>query len=135
MSRNTLAGSCLCGAIRYEVEGPARYLGNCHCPTCRKQHGSAFSTYADFDAAGWKLLCGDNELQTYRSSPPVKRQFCGVCGSNLFYLDENEPDKVWVAAGTLDDDPGTTIGGHIFVGSKAPWYHITDSLPQCNDLP
>ena len=130
MTEESVKGSCLCGAIRYEVPGPARYLGNCHCSMCRKQHGAAFSTYAQFSRDGFHITQGEDGLKSYASSPPVKRQFCETCGSTLFFLYANEPNQIWIAAGTLDTDPGVPHGGHIFVGSKAPWYPITDDLPQ-----
>jgi hypothetical protein len=60
----------------------------------------------------------------------VERTFCGDCGSSLLFRFDGLPDAVWVAAGTLDDDPGIRPDAHIFVASKACWYEIADALPQ-----
>ena len=95
-----LHGSCLCGAIRYEIDGPLGAAGHCHCTMCRKAHGAAFGTYSR-----------------------VKRDAFSA----------SKPGSFALALGTLDDDPGVRPVDHIFVGSKAPWYEITDDLPQHRD--
>lgn len=123
-------GSCLCSAVRYEIHGPIEEIHHCHCSRCRKAHGAAFSTFARVRARDLRLAAGTERLRRYRSSPPVERAFCTECGASLFFAVESFPDLVWVAAGTFDDDPGVRPEAHIFVGSKAPWYAITDALPQ-----
>jgi hypothetical protein len=65
----------------------------------------------------------------------VERVFCPVCGSNLLFVFKGMPDKLWIAAGSLDDDPGLRPRSHIFVGSKAPWHEISDELPSFDELP
>jgi len=127
--RPFVAGSCLCGAVRYEVDSPATQIDNCHCPMCRKQHGAAFATYAGFQKEDVRVVAGEDQLQTYRSGETTERRFCRTCGSSLFWLDTTG-DRVWIAVGTLDGDPGRPIDEHIFVGTKAPWFTITDDLPQ-----
>jgi len=122
-------GSCLCGEIQFEadeIEG----LGNCHCSMCRKSHGAAFATYAEVATSGLRFLKGADRLTRYQSSPPITRSFCPTCGANLLFAFEGAPDRIWVAAGCFDDDPGVRPRKHIFVASKAPWYEISDSLPQ-----
>ncbi len=128
-----VAGSCLCGKVRYEVENPAQCLLHCHCWMCRKQHGAAFATWAFCPAARFQLLAGVEALRTYRSSDRVGRTFCGECGSSLFFAPPEFPQRpaaVWVAAGALDGDPGREPDGHIFVSCRAVWYTIADRLPQ-----
>ena len=129
MAELPLTGGCLCGAVRYEVEGPATEVTHCHCPMCRKQHGAAFATYAGYGRDRLRLTAGEEALRVYRSSPRVERRCCGRCGASLFWVDL-DGERIWVAAGTLDGDPGRPPGGHIFVGSRAPWHTITDDLPQ-----
>jgi hypothetical protein len=125
-----IGGSCLCGAVRWEVDGRLEGMGNCHCSMCRKAHGAAFATYARVAASAFRIASGEEHVRQYASSPEVVRTFCGGCGSNLLFLDARMPEKVWVAAGTCDDDPGVRPALHIFVASKAPWYEIADGLPQ-----
>jgi hypothetical protein len=128
-------GSCLCAAVRYEIAGPLGEIHHCHCSRCRKAHGAAFSTFAQVATDAFRFVAGEDRLRRFRSSPPVERTFCGQCGSSLLFTFDGFPDAVWVAVGTLDDDPGTRPAAHIFVGSKADWFAITDELPQFAEYP
>src|SRR5262245_52586723 len=130
----TTTGSCLCGAVRYEVDGPPTGVTNCHCVMCRKQHGAAFATFAVWEKERFLLTAGQEGLRFYRSGPKSERQFCAGCGASLFWL-ERGGSRICIAAGTLDGDPGRPIERHIFVASKAPWYEITDDLPQFEEYP
>ena len=130
-----IRGSCLCGALRYEITGALEEMHHCHCSRCRKAHGAAFSTFAQTARSGFRFV-GDTEcLRRFRSSDAVERSFCGRCGSNLLFEFAGVPDAVWVAAGSFDDDPRMRPQAHIFVGSKAPWHEITDGLPQHAEYP
>lgn len=125
-----IRGSCLCGSVRYEIRGPLGPVTHCHCSQCRKIHGAAFGTYARVDRADFTLTSGESDIRSYPSSPGVLRTFCRQCGSTLQFLRESRPDSFSLAIGTLDDDPGVRPLHHIFVASKAPWFDITDGLPQ-----
>ncbi len=125
-----LTGSCLCGAVAYEIDGALRHISHCHCSRCRKFHGAAFGTYAPLKRARFRFVRGEDALRTYRSSDHGTRQFCGTCGSSLFWSYADRPDVVSIALGTLDGDPGGRPERHIYVGSKAPWVEISDGLPQ-----
>jgi hypothetical protein len=123
-------GSCLCGAVRYEVDGPVHDVHHCHCSICRKSHGAAFSTFARVTASRFAFVAGHDRVRGYRSSSPIERTFCDTCGARLTIRFDGMPDAVWVSLATLDDDPGVRPGVHMFVGSKAAWVEITDGLPQ-----
>jgi hypothetical protein len=125
-----LHGGCLCGAVRYEIDGLIRHISHCHCSMCRKFHGAAFATYATFAAKRFRLASGADRITAYRSSDHGTRSFCQTCGSSLFWAYDTHPELVALALGTLDDDPGGRPTAHIYVGSKAPWFEITDALPQ-----
>ena len=126
----TLRGSCLCGAVRFEIRGPRGAMSHCHCAMCRKAHGAAFGTYSRVQRSDFVLLSGETGIRAYRSSPTVTRTFCGTCGSTLQWITDDRPDALDIAIGTLDDDPGVRPSLHIFTASKAPWFEITDALPQ-----
>jgi len=128
-------GSCLCGEVRYEISAAFEEMHHCHCSRCRKAHGAAFSTFARVDKRHFRFLSGERKVQYFRSSPPVRRSFCGGCGSNLLFELEAVPDAVWVTVGTLDGDPVMHPQAHIFVGSKAAWHAILDDLPQFEEYP
>lgn len=129
----SITGSCLCGAVRYEIEGHLVDAGNCHCSMCRKAHGTAFATYANVDPKEFHWTCGEELVSCYESSPNSNRMFCSVCGSTLGATEGGRIDSVTL--GTVERDPGITPRSHIFVGSKAPWHDITDSLPQFAEWP
>jgi hypothetical protein len=130
-----IRGSCLCGAVAYEIAGPLGHVHHCHCAICRKSHAAAFSTYAEVPRTAFRFTTGEAQVRRYRSSPPCERTFCGTCGSNLQFFFEGMPASLWISLGTMDDDPGARPAGHMFVRSKAPWAEIGDDLPRWDEYP
>jgi hypothetical protein len=125
---NTLAGKCFCGAVAYAVADEFRYAMNCHCSNCRRTTGSAFKPFAGIERGKLGLTRGQDELLIY-GDDKANNTHCRRCGS-LLYSVVRDGAFVHVAMGTLVDDPGIRPSRHIFVGSKAPWFTITDDLPQ-----
>ena len=123
-------GSCLCKRVQYEIDGDFSNVVNCHCTMCRKLHASAFRTSARIKSASWKTVTGEKFIKFYESSPKEYKAFCSECGSSLFTKFDDNPDVFGFPLGTLDTDPNLTPIKHIFVGNKAPWFEITDTLPQ-----
>ncbi len=123
-----VGGSCLCGGVQFEV-AKVPLIVLCHCSICRKANGAAFDSGAAVPVADFKLTKGDDLIQTYASSPEIRRAFCRVCGSRVPSRARNG-ELYFVPAGLFNDDPGVKPALHIFVGSKAPWWDITDDLPQ-----
>ena len=121
-------GGCLCGGIRYEINGPLTDVDNCHCSMCRRFHGAAFATYAKVSAEHFRWLSGQDLLTVYETSPGIGWAFCRICGSSLAVITHGKLSDI--ALGPLDSDPGVRPREHIFVGSKADWFQITDTLPQ-----
>jgi hypothetical protein len=97
---------------------------------CRRVHGAAFGTYGAVPREKFRWLTGSGFVSVYRSSDKMERTFCSVCGSTLQAIFEVEPEVLYLALGTVNGDPVCRPACHIFVGSKAPWYEITDDLPQ-----
>ena len=123
-------GSCLCGSVRWRMEGPYPRMTNCHCSMCRKAHGAPFATYIIVDSGRYELLSGADAVAVYESSSVFHRCFCSHCGSVVPF--DSGGHKV-VPAGCLDDDPGIRPERHIFVASMAPWHLIADDLPQASE--
>ena len=122
-------GSCLCGGIQFQAE-KVPLLSSCHCSKCRKSRGAAFNTTASVPASEFRWVRGQDLIETYEpSSGGYSTRFCRVCGSSAPWLVE-ERQLVLIPAGLLDDDPGVRPALHMFVGSKAPWWEITDGAPQ-----
>jgi hypothetical protein len=130
-----LKGSCLCGGVRYEIAGKLTGVRNCHCSMCRKAHSAAFRSRASVKTADFRWTAGEELLSWYESSPGTHRGFCSRCGSALLSHFDESPGVCGLPIGCLDTDPGVKPTMHIFVDSKAPWYEITDSLPQYPDWP
>ena len=126
-------GSCLCNRVTYEITGELTDVLNCHCSMCRKLHAAAFRTRAKVATKDWKTVTGEEFIKFYESSPGERKGFCSMCGSSLFTKFDANPDVLGFPLGTLNTDPGVKATRHVFVGSKAPWFEITDDLPQHNE--
>ena len=123
MSEEHHTGSCLCGGVAYEVEGPLREVIGCHCTQCRKQTGHYMAATAA--KLGKFRIVRDEGLRWYRSSDMAERGFCQICGSTLFWQGKGR-DYVAIAAGTVDGETGQRIAGHIFCADKGDYYDIAD---------
>jgi hypothetical protein len=130
-----IAGSCLCGAVGYELDATLRML-HCHCSRCRQGRSAAHATnvVAALDALRWTR--GMEFVAEYKvpSARFFGVAFCTICGGAAPRLSRERGWAV-VPAGTLDTDPILRPQAHIFVGSKAPWFEITDALPQFAEMP
>ena len=129
-----LKGSCLCGAVRYELDklGP---IVMCHCSRCRKANGSAFATNSPIDRRSFRLVAGAEALKEFESSPGVFRVFCGTCATPLYSRRPALPEVLRLRIGSLDTPIDSRPSMHIYVGSKAEWEAIHDDLPQHAELP
>ena len=120
-------GGCLCGAVRYRIDGPLRDVLNCHCSMCRRLHGG----YGSHSKARKDdiVFVEDKGLAWYKTSEIARRGFCRYCGSGLFW-EPFDKDTTGIVAGTLDQPTGLKTLGHIFVAEKADFYDIDDAAPQ-----
>lgn len=123
-----LQGGCMCGATTYQVEDRFEYAMNCHCSKCRRTTGSAFKPMAGIKAGLLQMTAGAETALVF-GGPEARDIHCGRCGS-LLYSIVRDAQYAHVAMGTLIDTPSIRPDKHIFVGSKAPWFDITDNLPQ-----
>ena len=127
-----ISGSCLCGKVRYEISGQVGDIVHCHCQTCRKAHGSAFSSVAAVDDKEFTLI-GRDSLSCFESSPGKKRYFCSNCGTQIYVKREGTKHLV-LRLGSLDDDPKSKEKIHIWAAQKAAWYSINSDLPVCQEF-
>lgn len=120
-------GSCLCGAVSFEVAGSLPPPDACHCSRCRKQSGHFWvSTDVPRNAL---TIRGAENLRWFQSSEKVRRGFCSACGSSLFW-DPVKKDIVGVAMGAFDQPTHTKLAIHIHVADKGDYYEILDGVPQ-----
>ena len=142
---NAIHGSCLCGGIKFEIKGPLLRPLNCHCTLCRKQQGAAFRSRARVRRSDFRWVQGEDLMTYYEATPGYRRGFCRVCGSPIInwavphspfaQANPNILTEYGIALATLDDDPGVRPESHCFVRSMAPWFDITDDLPQYEAYP
>ena len=123
-----LEGRCECRAVRYRVEDAFLYAANCHCSNCRASTGSAFKPFAGIERDKIEVVKGADSLLVWGDDTGNHTR-CGTCGS-LLYSVVRDGEYVHVALGSLVDAPSIRPTEHIFVGSKAEWFEITDDLPR-----
>jgi hypothetical protein len=120
-------GSCLCGAVRFEVRAALHAPDACHCSQCRRQSGHYWASTDVLRSD--TTIHGADALTWFQSSEKVRRGFCSRCGSALFW-DAMQRDKIAIAMGAFDQPTGVTLGKHIFVADKGDYYEIADGVPQ-----
>lgn len=133
MDTQKLQGQCMCRAITYTVSDAFEYAMNCHCSNCRRTTGAAFKPLGGIRVGELELEAGSESVMRVGEAENHDVH-CGLCGS-LLYSVVRDGQYVHVALGTLLDAPSVKPTHHIFVGSKAPWFEITDTLPQHDGFP
>lgn len=128
-----LRGQCECGEVAYTVDDSFIYALNCHCSRCRAATGSAFKSLAGIDRERFSITKGAGSLLIH-GEPGWHDARCARCGSLLYSL-VKDGTRIHLALGSLRDAPSIKPQAHIFVGSKASWFEITDDLPQHDELP
>lgn len=128
-------GSCLCGAVKYEVSGDPVFTGFCHCGRCRRWSGAAAEPAMGMPSDGVKVTQGQDNISRFEREGWASREFCKTCGSSLFSHPAMPTPVTVVSMGTLDGDPGVKPMMHINVANMAPWDVITDDLVQFQEMP
>jgi len=124
-------GSCLCGAVKFEIDEFLPQVAHCHCSMCRKFHGAAYATIAGVSRSKFRWVEGEDALKGFTAENGTTRTFCRHCGSSLTFSSPRAPqDVVEVALGAMDNDVPVEPSAHIFVASRANWTAFGDKLPQ-----
>ncbi len=122
-----MKGGCLCGAVRYEVEGRPLNSGVCHCETCRRIASAPRLPFVGVPARAFRLTRGTPV--DYASSPGVTRSFCGRCGSPLTYRRTDLPDELDVMTVSLDDPAAAPPAFHVWTSEALGWDRLAGDLP------
>lgn len=120
------SGSCLCGTVRFSVQGSMRGVVYCHCTQCRKQTGNFYAATSVEDAA--LTISGDDNISWYEASDRARRGFCRTCGSALFWK-EIGSETISIMAGAFEKPSSLKGAVHIFAADKGDYYEIDDGLP------
>lgn len=115
-----MKGSCLCGAIEYEIEQLDSTIAHYSCRTCRKAHAAAFNTTAAVSRDHFHWRKGQENLKYFEPSPGKRRYFCKDCGSHLVAERIDQP-HLTLRLATLDDDPGARPAYQIWQSHEVPW--------------
>jgi hypothetical protein len=127
----TMTGGCLCGRVRFEVEGPPGPTGYCHCTRCQRRTGGGSSAQARIDASALRVRQGEEHVRAYRPPSGFEKLFCAECGSALFARNPEDPAQMSVRLGAFDGDPGVRPQFRQFVAYAAAWEAIPDDgLPR-----
>jgi len=126
-------GGCLCGAIRFEIDGVFERFYLCHCEYCRKDTGSAFAANLFASNARLMWICGQENISRF-DLPDTRhcKWFCSICGSALPH--ENG-DLLAVPAGCLDTEVPLKADAHIFIASRAGWEDALEEIPMMAKFP
>lgn len=120
-------GGCLCGAVRYRVEGQAASSSVCFCRSCRLASGASPVAWVVFGRRWFHLHQG--RLTTIRSSPPVRRSFCSQCGTPIAYEHDDEPDIIELNTMTFDAPQRHPPAYEIWHQDRVPWAASDPRLP------
>lgn len=130
----SITGTCLCGAIAFEVSGAIEPGSHCHCSMCRKSHGAPFATYVHAKKRDFRYVRGEADIAGFQSSAAGVRSFCPRCGSSLPIVPDSL-DLVFIPAGLVQEALELPQMPHLFAASKAPWYTIRDAARQFETYP
>lgn len=129
-----MKGSCLCGAVTFEVDRLAGPIVHCHCNTCRKAHASAFTSTARVDRAHFRWSRGTELVAAFESTPGKFRHFCTRCGTHLIAQWIDQP-QIILRVAALDDDPGERPSAHIWVSQEVPWLEHQSAMAAFDKAP
>jgi hypothetical protein len=125
-----IVGGCLCGGVRYEYDGDIKEISMCHCSQCRKAQGSAFVAVSPIETAKFRITAGAGLLKEFRAVPTKARVFCSHCGSPVYSARDDLPGVRRLRLGTVETPFTCANAYHIYAGSKASWFELTDNLPR-----
>ena len=122
----SLSGRCLCGAVRWQSDGPVTRRLACHCTDCQRATSAPFTAFVGLppETVTWTGVVDD-----YETSPGSHRGFCPVCGTRLYFRSERWPEEVHIHAATLDDGTAYVPDRHVMVAQSPPWLVLADGLP------
>jgi len=126
-----ITGSCLCGSATYVISGGMSDIVHCHCATCRKAHGSAFSSVASVPVSNF-ALDHTEPLGSYESSPGKVGYFCSNCGTQLYAQREGQ-DRLVLRLGSIDSGVTSKEYAHIWLSEKAAWFELHSELEEYQD--
>ena len=132
-AESPVAGACLCGAVRFEVELPTVFCAHCHCTMCQRNHGAAYVTWIGVPRDQLRVLSGADGLTRYASSEHGSRSFCATCGTSLFCENAQHPERVDIPLANMLAAVDRAPQLHVHFGTRAAWIDVTNALPRLGE--
>ena len=129
-----MKGKCLCGEVKFLIEGTLPNLYQCHCSLCRKATGTSSNTATFVIKNNFKWLSGEKNITKYSHSSGFRSNFCSVCGSPVPNI-INDTEIYCVPAGLFDAHSNSKIAAHLYTGSKANWDTICSEGEKYDERP
>ncbi len=118
-------GGCLCGAIRFEADGPPDFPHTCSCTMCQRHSGALTVAWVEFpkDKVRWTGPLGPPSL--WRSSDKSSRAFCPTCGSTLGAVDD--ASVIALVTGVFDkpDTAALKPRSHSYRPRRPKWWNVS----------
>lgn len=121
-----LTGSCMCGAVRFEVSEPLVEADRCYCTRCQKRTGNGYSASALARAGSFRVTAGADRVKTFAFEDGWLKAFCKTCGGHLYAADRDDPTQIAVRLGAFDSDPGIRPSDYYFTDYAAAWSPVPD---------
>jgi hypothetical protein len=126
---SVVPGSCVCRAVRFEVQLPTRFCVHCHCSLCRTNHGAAFVTWVGVSKTQFRLT-SETALTHYASSDHGRRSFCSKCGTSLFCELAAHPNTIDITLTSMQGAIDRGPEAHIYFENHVDWVDVRDELPR-----
>ena len=130
MDEKVQSGGCACGRVRFEADGPAKFVANCWCENCRQAHGAPFVTWVGFANGRFRIVAGAERLKDWATPTGATRSFCRSCGTTLLYRSPGWSEDTHVVATALDEGPEHGPKIHVYADRAPDWCPIHDDLPR-----
>jgi len=132
---DSLEGGCLCGALRYHLDGPVEFVSQCCCTDCQKATGTGHTTIIGIHNSQLRL---NGKPATYTNAGDtggtVTRHFCGTCGGRIFTSGTLPGEYIMVQAGSLDDPSAVTPESVIYMKDAVSWDFFDPALPKFDGM-
>ena len=125
-----VAGSCLCGAVKFSANLPSKWCAHCHCSMCRKAHGAGYVTWVGFEQEQVSITKDTDQLEWHDSSPGAQRGFCRQCGSSMFFRSDRWAGELHIALGCINDEIDRKPQANVFFDRHVDWMPIDETLKQ-----
>lgn len=129
-----MQGECLCGIVKFEIDGEIRNLYQCHCSLCRKATGAAANAATFVEGSSFRWISGQSEIRTFQKPSGFRSDFCSNCGSPV-PNSLRRIEMVWVPAGLLDELSLSRVAVHLHTASAAPWEQESAECARLEDGP